>query len=98
MQSKSKVWHAYNLAKSCFCRPSDLFDLTDNTWVAYCFDEAVIEFGSRLENELEKAAQGAKTSEDGERKQRAVMNSWLGDKDNPVVKQFANPVATKKRG
>lgn len=91
------MWHAYNLAKACFCRPSDLYGLTENDWVAYCFDDAVIEFGTRLDAALEEAGDGAKTVAEGKRKQQAILARWLM-KDDPhqFAKQFADPVATKR--
>lgn len=99
MHSRQKLWKAYNLAKDCFCRPSDLYGI-ENSYVAYCFDEAVITFGNALRNELDKASDKAKDSAEAERKQKMVLSHWLDDpkeESTPSEKRFATPVATKKK-
>lgn len=97
MQNPLRNWRLYRLAKACNCRPSDLLDV-QNSYAAFCLDEAVIHFGDTLESELDKAAEKAKSSKAAEGKQRLILERWLTPtpKDGkPPAGHFANPVPTK---
>lgn len=61
-------------------RPSSVYRIEDRhgTYAAYCFDSAVITWGTAFENSLEQATSNAKTTQAGERAQRAALRRWLG--------------------
>lgn len=79
-------------AKTWNCRPSDLLAIED-TYVAYCLDQAVGYFGRHLESELEKAGADAKSEQEGEWKRRAVLDKYFGEEDKPSSGRFADPAA-----
>lgn len=61
-------------------RPSQVYRVEQRhgTYAAYCFDAAVISWGSSFENALEQAGSKAKTTEAAERAQGLVLRRWLG--------------------
>lgn len=76
MQNPRRNWRLYRLAKACSCRPSELLGL-NNSYAAYCLDEAVIYFGEMLDQALEEAAEGAKNAKVAHAKQMLVFEAWL---------------------
>lgn len=61
-------------------RPSHVYRVEQRhgTYAAYCFDAAVISWGSAFENALEQAGSNAKTTQAAERAQATVLRRWLG--------------------
>lgn len=61
-------------------RPSTIYQVEarHGTYAAYCFDAAVISWGSSFDNALEQAGSKAKTAEAAERAQGTVLRRWLG--------------------
>lgn len=99
MQSPQRRWRLYRLAQACSCRPSDLLGV-ENSYVAYCLDEAIVTFGEALEHELEKVAHGAKNERAAEGAQKMTLEKWLklgayAEVAGEKKQQFRNPVATK---
>lgn len=72
-----------------------MLGLRSGSYEAYCLDEAVIFFGSMLENELQDA--GHKASKEERRAQMArdrIMDRVLGDdKDPKKGSGYADPAA-----
>ena len=84
------LWHK---AKAVGARPSTLLGLKENTYEAYCLDEAVIYFGMVLESRLEEV--GHKPSKE-ERRARAarerLLDLILGEEDEKGKESgFADP-------
>lgn len=75
-------------------RPSQLLHLASDSWGAYCVDEAVYLWGSKIDAELEKAGMDPKDLTDSKRlaavrRREAVLERYLGDwdiGDKPVPK------------
>jgi len=68
------------MSKAMAQRPSDVYRVEERhgNWVAYCFDAAVIAWGTACDAALEGAANGAKTADAGKLAQRRVLRAWLG--------------------
>jgi hypothetical protein len=90
------VWLLWHKAKAVGVRPSNFIGLEPDSYEAYCFDEAIIHFGTSLEYELEQA--GHKPSKE-ERKAKAaretVLNRIFGE-DKGKGSGFADPAAMFK--
>lgn len=56
------MWRLAQLSKTWRCRPSQLLAL-ENTYEAYCLDEAVAEFASLVEAELDRVDESKKGAE-----------------------------------
>lgn len=72
----------------------------DNTYAAFCLDEAIIQFGEALEAEMDRVEDKAKTAKAAEGAKKLVLEKWLkvgayaeGRGEKP--QQFRNPVPTK---
>src|SRR5262245_12895218 len=76
VQSSLQVWDLYLQSKLWGVRPSSLLDV-DDTYAAYCLDQAVFHFGSQLSAELESVE--GKTAADIKRRQEVILRNWLGD-------------------
>ena len=64
----------------------------EDDYVAFCFDEAVTEFGYTIKNELDKVKGKNEKSTQGQR--HALLRKLLGDE--PVATgKFQSPVATR---
>lgn len=68
------------MAKAMGARPSQVYRVEQRhgTYAAYCFDAAVIAWGSAFENALEQASSNAKNTQAAERAQGTVLRRWLG--------------------
>lgn len=68
------------MSKAMGTRPSAIYGIRERhgTYAEYCFDAAVIAWGSAFENALERAGSTAKTTEAAERAQGTVLRRWLG--------------------
>lgn len=68
------------MSKATGTRPSSIYMVEERhgTYAAYCFDSAVITWGSAFENALEQAGSNAKTTQAAERAQGTVLRRWLG--------------------
>lgn len=69
------------------CRPSDVYAIQGD-FRRYCFDNAVITFGTALEAALDKVS--AKTEKAREMKRARVLDRWL---DREL--KYRAPVATR---
>jgi hypothetical protein len=79
----------YQLSKTWQTRPSSLVDIED-TYVAYCLDQAVATWGGFVETELGKVE--GKNSQDIESKQRAILTRLLGgDEEESARGRFRDP-------
>lgn len=88
MKNSKAVWEIYQTAKTFNTRPSAILGIT-NTYVAYCLDSAVGEFGRVLESEL-SGVEGKNKKEIGTKSDR-LMRKWL---DMP--QQFRNPTGATR--
>lgn len=82
------LWHK---ARSVRTPPSELLGLEKGSYEAYCLDEAVIYFGSSLENKLQEA--GHKPSKE-ERRAKAAREAILRKifaQDDDKGTGFADP-------
>ena len=93
MKSPARNWRLYQLAQACSCRPSDLLGV-ENTYAAFCLDEAIILYGNALQNELDRVSNNAKTEKAAEGRRQLVLEKWLNSEPGNN-KRFASPVATK---
>lgn len=61
-------------------RPSQVYRVEQRhgTYAAYCFDSAVIAWGSAFDNALEEAGSNAKNTAAAQRAQGTVLRRWLG--------------------
>lgn len=74
--------------------PSRIIGLTDGSYEAYCFDQAVWYFGSVLESELEQAGHKRQKGE-GQREaaRKKILAKYLDEVGKPSHQQFADPAA-----
>jgi hypothetical protein len=72
--SSANLWQAYQLGRELRCRPSDLYALTDPVQ-RFCFDRAVVIFGSALTHELENAK--GKTDRAIAASRRKILAKWI---------------------
>jgi len=64
---------------------------------AFWFDRAVVNFGSVVEDSMQKASSGKKTEKDAQAAAHQALMKWL-DFDGKLTKQrFAAPPITKTR-
>lgn len=68
------------MSKSMAVRPSEVYRIKEQygDYVAYCFDSAVIAWGTAFDAAVEGASGGAKTADGGRLAQRRVLRQWLG--------------------
>ena len=87
------MWNVFSLAKEAGVPPSEFMHL-DDPYVAYCFDEVVLMWGSFVTHEVREAGEAKKTSKQksAEGKQDRKFKQLMG---TPDEKRFATPVATK---
>jgi hypothetical protein len=85
VSSRNNLWNVYTTAKTYSCRPSELLGI-DDTYVAYCLDNAVAEFGAYVSNELEKVE--GKTAKSTSKKREAKLKQLLTDRETA---RFADP-------
>lgn len=74
MKNKQLSWGLYQSAKQWVKRPSELVDIQD-TYAAYCFDEAIGAWGSYVTSEIEKIE--GKDSKSVERKRQNRLMQLL---------------------
>ena len=86
MASSERVWQAYLLAKTMRVRPSDVYAINGD-FRRYCFDNAVVTFGTALEAALDEVT--GKTEKSRESKRARVLDRWL---DREL--KYRSPVAT----
>jgi hypothetical protein len=72
--------------------PSEIYRVAEQhgEYAAYCFDKAVMIFGSSYEADMHDAAMGAKTVADSKRAIKVVQARWLTDEEDEP-EQVANP-------
>lgn len=79
----------YNHAKTWHVRPSALLAL-DDSYVAYCLDEAVAYLGRTIDGELHGVE--GDTQADRNRNAQLVLDSYFGEPENkPRPGMFADP-------
>lgn len=72
------MWLLDKMARRYTTRPSELLDL-DDSYVAYCLDEAVLTFCAGVEGKLEevKTPKGRRGPERRAKNQQALLNKLL---------------------
>lgn len=90
MSNTSNLWQAYQLAKDLRCRPSELYGLTD-TVQAFCFDRAVVIFGSALSAAMDNAK--GKTDKAVQASRRKIFKKWIPEATDSAgpKKRFRDP-------
>lgn len=60
-------------------RPSEVYGIERayGSFAAYCFDSAVVAWGTAFESALENSIQGAKNSQAAQRVQGQVLRRWV---------------------
>ena len=88
------MWSVFSLSREARVAPSELMHIED-PYVAYCFDEAVLTWGSHVLSEVREAGEDKKTSKQKglEAKAERKFKALLEVKDE---KRFASPVAATK--
>lgn len=76
----------YNHAKKWSTRPSNLLDI-DNSYVAFCLDQAVAYFGDTVSAALEQVE--GKTAKDIEGKRYSLLLKYLGAPDEQRFRSVA---------
>lgn len=79
-------------------RPSELYGIHDEL-AAYCFDRAVVAFGSSVEADIKEEAEDAKDKSQAKRKAQMRLNTWLRD-DTEVAattQRFRDPMDQIKK-
>ena len=74
------------------CRPSELYGITE-TVQAFCFDRAVVIFGSALRAELEGAK--GKTEKSAQASRRRILKKWIPEAttDSTGKRKFRDPAS-----
>lgn len=72
------VWQAWLLSKATGTRPCDLY-VIDGEFRRFCFDRAIVTFGTALEAELDGVS--GKTEKAREVKRSRMLDRWL---DRPL--------------
>jgi hypothetical protein len=87
------MWNVFSLSQEAGVPPSRLMHIEDS-YAAYCFDEAVLQWGSYVSAEVRKAGEGKKSSKEKglEAKQDRKFRQLM---EVPDEVRFASPVATK---
>jgi hypothetical protein len=72
----------------------------ENTYAAYCLDEAIILWGESLEAELDRVESKAKTEKAAEGAKKLVLEKWLkmgsfSDRPQETEQQFRSPTPTR---
>jgi hypothetical protein len=81
-------------AQAVGVRPSNLLGLKENTYEAYCLDEAVIYFGMTLQNRLEQAGhKPSKEERKAEAARKRILDQVLSEEDEKKGSGFADPAA-----
>lgn len=90
------MWQLWQLSSSIGSRPSSLLDLQD-TYVAYCFDQAVTMFGTGVQGILDSISHKNPRFEASQK--AAKLDAILSNAPAEVVqkKSFATPTPTKQR-
>jgi hypothetical protein len=73
------------------CRPSELYGITDMVQ-KFCFDRAVVIFGSALSHELENAK--GKTDKAVQASRKRILKKWIPEATTDSTgggKRFADP-------
>jgi len=71
------------------CRPSELYGITEVVQ-AFCFDRAVVIFGSALSHELENAK--GKTEKAVQASRRRILKKWIPEAtDSAGPRKFRDP-------
>lgn len=86
------MWNLYVEARTWRVRPSNLLGIRD-TYVAYCLDSAVHEYGVWVENELQKITH--KDPQLAERNRKARLKAILSGRS--AAKQYADPADMFKK-
>ena len=82
------------MSKRAGCRPSALLGLADE-YVAYCLDEAVLEFAGAVEEALSQVKE-AKNPKVTEKRRQDVLDKWLGvNRKGTTGAKFRAPTPTK---
>lgn len=88
------MWSLFQDSKLWGVRPSSLLDI-QNSYEAYCFDEAISSFGTRITNEIEKI--DGKNEKDVARKRQRKLTQLLGMKQEYKSFRQAGKQGTVKR-
>lgn len=84
------MWETWNLSKLYKTRPSKLLAVRDEL-AAFYLDRAVASFGTMVENEMHRAAEGKKAKQ-AEMASNMVLVKWIPEL---MAGKFREPKATK---
>ena len=74
-------------------KPSELYLISDPL-AAFYFDRAVCTFGMEVQEAMDEAAEGSKTTKDSKRKRQMVFAKYMRDATGaPVPGTFRDPAA-----
>ena len=87
------MWSVFSLSKEAGVSPSSFMHLSD-PYVAYCFDEAVLMWGTYVTNEVRESGEAKKSSKErgAEAKSERKFRELMGVSDK---QRFASPSSTK---
>lgn len=78
------------MAKLWRTPPAELYKIRDE-FAAYCFNRAVMLFGTTMEADLEKAGEKAKSTKSAEFKRQRVFDKWMHMPGEPTKGRFKDP-------
>lgn len=72
------------MSKALRCRPSEILQIADE-FEAYALDSAVVRWGTAFDHAVQEAVQGARNTNEAERRQATVVRRWI-----PEERRYAN--------
>ena len=87
------MWTLWQKSRLLNQAPSEIMGLTKGSYEAYSLDEAVLIFGSEVQNELEKAGHKPSKQENSTAAiQKKILAKYFGE-SKATKDQFADPAA-----
>lgn len=79
MTDSRNLLNVWRMSKAMHCRPSAVIRVEDSwgSFAAYCFDSAVVHWGTSFDAALQEAASNAKTAQAAEHAQGRVLRRWV---------------------
>lgn len=98
MKSPLRLWDLFVQAKGWGVRPSQLLGLEDDSYVAYCVDEAIGRWGNFVKGRMEEVTERAKNPKAAQRKQDLEFHRLFADElDGKTKGRFRDPVDVLKK-
>jgi hypothetical protein len=86
VRNTAASWRLWGLSRSYKCRPSELLGI-ENSWDAYCFDNAIQLFGGTIQNKIDSVSE--KTDAATSRKRESILRRYIPELAK--ARKFADP-------